>query len=55
MTFLAVCCSLAVAGNKVPCGRSIAPLHTGMGRRMERKRQKLVGWDKGSLTEQQTK
>jgi len=26
-----------------------------MGRRMERKRQKLVGQDKGSLTEQQTK
>jgi len=26
-----------------------------MGRRMERKRQKLVGRDKGSLTEQQTK
>jgi len=27
----------------------------GVQRRMERNRQKLVGWDKGSLTEQQTK
>ena len=32
-----------------------APPPAGVRRRMERKRQKLVGWDKGSLTEQQTK
>jgi len=32
-----------------------APHPAGVGRRMERNRQKLVGWDKGSLTEQQTK
>jgi len=31
-----------------------APPPTGVRRRMKRKRQKLVGWDKGSLTEQQT-
>jgi len=31
-----------------------APPPTGVQRRMERNRQKLVGWDKGSLTEQQT-
>jgi len=32
-----------------------APPPTGVQRRMEGNRQKLVGWDKGSLTEQQTK
>jgi len=32
-----------------------APPPAGVRRRMERNRQKLVGWDKGSLTEQQTK
>jgi len=32
-----------------------APPPTGVRRRMKRKRQKLVGRDKGSLTEQQTK
>jgi len=32
-----------------------APPPTGVWRRMERNRQKLVGQDKGSLTEQQTK
>jgi len=32
-----------------------APPPTGLRRRMERKRQKLVGQDKGSLTEQQSK
>jgi len=42
------------------CGRqqkchSAAPPPTGVQRRMERNRQKLVGRDKGSLTEQQTK
>jgi len=31
-----------------------APPPAGVWRRMERKRQKLVGRDKGSLTEQQT-
>jgi len=31
------------------------PPPAGMRRRMERNRQKLVGRDKGSLTEQQTK
>jgi len=37
---------------KAPRG---CPSPTGVGRRMERNRQKLVGRDKGSLTEQQTK
>jgi len=32
-----------------------APPPAGVRRRIERIRQKLVGWDKGSLTEQQTK
>ena len=32
-----------------------APPPARVWRRMERNRQKLVGWDKGSLTEQQTK
>jgi len=31
------------------------PPPKGVWRRMERNRQKLVGWDKGGLTEQQTK
>jgi len=46
-----------VAGNKGPRShsRSITPPPTGVGRRMERKRQKHVGWDKGSLPEQKTK
>jgi len=56
--FLGRCCSLAVAGNKGPrsCSLSITPPPAGVGRRIERKRQKnLVGRDKGGLTEQQTK
>ena len=40
---------------KAPRGRSAAPRPAGGQRRMERSRQKLVGRDKGSLTEQQTK
>jgi len=45
-----------VAHNKGPCSHSIAPPPAGVGRRMERKRQKiLVSRDKGSLTEQQIK
>jgi len=44
---------LAVAGNKGPHDSSTAPPHTGVGRRMERKRQKLMGQVKGSLTDQQ--
>ena len=44
-----------MAGSKEPHDCSIAPPPTGVGRRMGRKRQKLVGQDKGSLTEQQTK
>jgi len=40
---------------KGPCGCSAAPPPAGVRRRMERNRQKLVGRDKGSLTEQQTK
>jgi len=44
-----------MAGTKGPCGPSATPPPAGVGRRMERKRQKLVGQDKGSLTEQQTK
>jgi len=32
-----------------------APSPAAVQRRMERNRQKMVGWDKGSLTEQQTK
>jgi len=42
------------------CGRqqkrhAATPPPAGVRRRMERNRQKLVGWDKGSLTERQTK
>ena len=42
------------------CGRQqkrhvAATPPAGVWRRMERNKQKLVGWDKGSLTEQQTK
>jgi len=42
------------------CGRlqkrhAASPPHAGVRRRMERNRQKLVGWDKGSLTEQRPK
>jgi len=44
-----------VAGNKGPCDCSIAPLLARVGRRKEGKRQKLVDWDKGSLTEQHMK
>jgi len=42
-----------MADSKGPHGFSVAPSLTGKGRRMERKRQKLVGQDKCSLTEQQ--
>jgi len=44
---------LAAVGNKK--GHVAAPPPAGVQRRKERKRQKLVGRDKGSLTEQQTK
>jgi len=46
-----------VAGNKGPHGRSVTPSPAGVGRRMERRRQKkpLLGQGKGSLTEQQMK
>ena len=37
---------------KAPCGR---PLPRRVRRRMERNRQKVMDWDKGSLTKQQTK
>ena len=51
-----MCYGLAPAGKKGPCGCSIAPLCSGVGRRIWRKRQNSwVGWDKGSLTEQQRK
>jgi len=43
---------LAAAGNKKR--HAAAPPPAAVRRRMERKRQKLVGQDKGSLTEQQT-
>ena len=46
------CYGLAAAGNK-KC-HAAAPPPAGVRRRMERNRQKLVGRDKGSLTEQQT-
>jgi len=49
------CCSSAVDDNKGPRTRSIAHPPTGMWRRMERQRQKFMGQDKGSLTEQQKK
>ena len=54
-TAIYFCCSLAMASNTGPHGCSITPPPTGVGRRMERKRQKLVGHDKGSLPEQQMK
>ena len=44
-----------MAGNKGPRGCSITSPPTGLGKRMERKWQKLVCQDKGSLTEQPTK
>jgi len=37
------------------CSHSITPPPAGVGRRMEIKRQKLMGWDESSLTDQQTK
>ena len=40
---------------KGPRSRSAAPPPTAVGKRMERKRQKLVGRDEDSLKEQQTK
>ena len=47
-----MCCGLAAASNKK---RHVAtPPPAGVQRRMERNRQKLVGRDKGSFTEQQT-
>ena len=48
---MSMCCDF---GNKGPHSHSAALPSTGVGRRMERRRQKLVGWDKGSLTEQGT-
>jgi len=47
--FLANCYGLAVAGNKSATQPPLPP--AGVRRRMERNRQKLVGRDKGSLTE----
>jgi len=47
------CCGLASAGNKAAHGRSHSSLPGATGRRIRRKRQKLVGWDKDNLTEQQ--
>ena len=44
------CCSLAMASNTGPCDCSVVPSAAGVWRRMERKRRKLVGRDKGSLT-----
>jgi len=44
-----------MAGNKGPCGRSVALPPAAVGSRMERKRQKFTGRDEGSLIEQQTK
>jgi len=43
-----------VCGRQQKC-HAAAPSPAGVQRRMERNRQKLVGRDKGSLTEQQTK
>jgi len=47
------CYSVAAAGNKSATWLPLPP--PGERRRIERNRQKLVGRDKGSLTEQQTK
>ena len=49
------CYTLAVASNKRATRCSAAPPPAGVGRRMERNRKKLVGWDKGSLLEQRSK
>jgi len=46
---------LVPATKKGPRGGSITTPSTGVGRRMERIRQKLVCWNKSSLTEQQRK
>jgi len=49
-------CSLAIASNKGPCGRSTTPPPRWSGEENRKKKdKKLVGQDKGSLTEQQTK
>jgi len=53
---LDLCRSLVLAGNKGPQGCSVTPPPAGLGRRMERKKTaELMGQDKGSLTEEQTK
>ena len=44
-----------VDSNKGPRGRCVTSTPTEVGRRTERKRQKLVGRDKGGLTEQKMK
>jgi len=50
-----LCYSFAVASNKRAMQPLCCPSPSWGGEEMERNRQKLVGWDKGSLTEQQTK
>ena len=59
-TFLLLLLLLVQGCSGLGCGwqqkhHVAAPPPSGVRRRMERNRQKLVGWDKGSLTEQQTK
>ena len=51
LTALLRCCGLALVGNKGPWCHSNTSPPAGAGRRMERNRQKLMGQDKGSLTE----
>jgi len=51
--YLHFCYGLAVAGNKSATRPHLPP--PGCGGEWKENRQKLVGWDKGSLTEQQTK
>jgi len=46
---------LALIGNKRPPGCFAAPPSIGVRRRKERKKAKIMGWDKSSLTEQRRK
>jgi len=47
------CAGLAPASNKEPHGRSLAPSSWWDGEENGKKKAKLMGWDKDSLTEQQ--
>ena len=52
--FCGMCCCFGFSCHWQQKRHAAAPPPAGVRRRMKRKRQKLVGQDKGSLTEQQT-